>query len=81
MIDIASINRTSPAAFAKIMPSRTPMASFCKTIECDQHNQLLNAHCRCVLGSPPIHTDHAAPTIFASLASADDQIPIDPRLC
>jgi hypothetical protein len=81
MIDIASINRTSPAAFAKIMPSRTPMASFCKTFECGQHNQLLNAHCRCVLGTPPTRCVHTAATIFASTASAKDQIAIAPRRC
>jgi hypothetical protein len=81
MIDIASINGTSPAALAKIVPSRTPMASCCKTFECGQHNQLSNAHCRCALGAPPIHVDCAVPTIFALLTSANVQIPIDPRLC
>ena len=75
------INRTSPAAFASTMPSRTPVASFCKTLGCCHHHRLLNARCRCVLGSPPTHIDHAVPTIFASLTSADVQIPIDPRLC
>ena len=31
MIDITSINKTSTAAFGKIMPPRTPVASSCKT--------------------------------------------------
>jgi hypothetical protein len=81
MIDIASINRSFTAAFSTMMPSRTPVASFCKTFQCRHDYRLLNARCRCVLGSPPTHIDHAAPTISASLASADVQIPIDPRLC
>jgi hypothetical protein len=81
MIDIASINRTFPATFAKIMPSRTPVASFCKTFECYQHNRLLNAHCRCVLGMPPTHCVHTAATIFAPTASANGQIAIAPRRC
>jgi hypothetical protein len=81
MIDIASINKTFTAAFCKIMPLRTPVASCGKTFQCRHDNRLLNARCRCVLGSPPTHIDHAAPTIFASLASANVQIPIDPRRC
>jgi hypothetical protein len=81
MIDIASINRTFTAAFSSMMPSRTPVAPFYKTFHCRHDNPLLNARCRRVLGSPPTHIGHAAPTIFASLASADAQIPIDPRLC
>jgi hypothetical protein len=71
MIDIASINRTFTAAFSQMMPSRTPVASFCKTFQCRRDNRLLNARCRCVLGSPPTHIDHAAPTIFASPVYAD----------
>jgi hypothetical protein len=81
MIDIGSIAKTSLSAFAKSMPSRTPMATFCKPLRCSHHNRLLNARCRYVLGTPSTHIDHAVPTIFASLASADVQIPIDPRLC
>jgi hypothetical protein len=81
MIDIGSINRTSPAAFASTMPSQTLVASFRKTFQYRLDNRLLNARCRCVLGSPPTHIDRAVPTIFASLASANVQIPIDPRLC
>jgi hypothetical protein len=81
MIDIASINKTFTAAVSPMMPSRMPVASFCKTFHCRHDNRLLNARCRCVLGSPPTHIGHAAPTILASLASADPQIPIDPRLC
>ena len=81
MIDIASINRASPAAFSSTMPSQTPVASFCQTFHSRHDNRLLNAQCRCVLGTPPTHIAHAVPTIFASLSSADLQIPIDPRLC
>jgi hypothetical protein len=81
MIGIASINKTFTAAFYKLMPLRTPVASCCKTFHCWNHNRLLNSSCRCVLGEPPTHIDHAAASIFASLTSADVQIPIDPRLC
>jgi hypothetical protein len=79
MIGIASINRTFTAAFGKIMPPRTPVASCCKTFHCRHDNRLLNSRCRCVLGSPPTPIDHAAPTFSASLASADVQFPIVPR--
>ena len=81
MIDSSSTDRTSPTASARTMPSRTPMASFCKTLGCCHRHRLLNARCSCVLGTPPTHIAHAVPTIFASPASADLQIPIDPRLC
>jgi hypothetical protein len=81
MIDIASINKTFTAAFCKIMPPRTPVASCCKTFHCWHDNRLLNSPCRYVLGSPPTHIDHATPPISASLASADVQIPIVPRRC
>jgi hypothetical protein len=81
MIDIGSITKTSLTASAPTMPSRTPVALFCKTIPCRHDNRLLYARCRYVLGAPSTHIDHAVPTIFASLASADVQIPIDPRLC
>ena len=81
MIDIASINNTFTVAYCKIMPPQTPVASFCKTFHCWHDNRLLNSPCRCVLGSPPTHIDHAAASIFASLTPADVQIPIDPRLC
>ena len=80
MIGIASINKTFTAAFRKIMPPRTPVASFCKTFQCRHDNRLLSARCRCELGSPPTHFDYTALTIFASLATADAQIPIDLRL-
>jgi hypothetical protein len=63
------------------MPSRTPMASFCKTIQCRHDNRFFNARCHCVLGSPPTHIDHAVATIFVTLVSADHQIPIVPRRC
>jgi hypothetical protein len=81
MIDIGPIAKTSLTAFAPTMPLRTPVASFCKTMRCCHHNRLLNARCRRVLGTPSTHIDHAVPTIFASLTSADAQIPIDPRIC
>ena len=81
MIGIASINKTFTAAFCKIMPPRTPVASYCKTSYCWHDNHLLNSPCRYVFGSPPTHIVHAASTIFASLASADVQIPIVPRRC
>jgi hypothetical protein len=81
MIDIGSIAKTSLSAFANSMPSRTPMATFCKPLRCWHHHRLLNARCRYVLGMPPTHIDHAVPTIFASVTSADVQIPIDPRIC
>jgi hypothetical protein len=81
MIDIGSITKTSLAASATSMPSRTPMATFCKPFRCCHHHRLLNARCRYVLGAPPTHIGHAVPTIFASLTNADVQIPIDPRLC
>jgi hypothetical protein len=69
MIDIASINKTFTTAFCKkMMPPRTPVASCCKTFHSPHDNSLLNSPSRCVLGSPPTHTDHAASTIFASLA-------------
>jgi hypothetical protein len=81
MIDIASINSTSPTAFSSAMPSRAPVASFCKTIQCRHEHRFLNARCQRLLGSPPTHIDHAVETIFASLASADVQISIVPRRC
>ena len=34
MIDSGLTHRTPPAAFARTMPSRTPVASFCKTLGC-----------------------------------------------
>ena len=61
MIDIASINKTFTAAFSKMMPPRTPVASCCKTFHCRHDSRLLNARCGCVLGSPPTHIDHAGP--------------------
>ena len=64
MIGIASIKITFTAAFCKIMPPRTPVASCCKTFRCLHGNRLLNSPCRCVIGSPPTHIDHAASTIF-----------------
>jgi hypothetical protein len=81
MIDSGSTDTLSSVAFTQIMPPRTPVASFCKTLGYRQHHRLLNARCRCVLGSPPTHIVHAATMIFASLAAANLQIPIDPRLC
>jgi integrase len=81
MIDSGSTDRTSPAAFARTMPSRTPVALFCKTFGCCHHHRLMNARCRCILGTPPTHIDHSVPTIFASPPSAQVQIPIDLRLC
>ena len=81
MIDIKPIAKTALSAFAPMMPSRTPMATFCKPLRCCHHHRLLHARCRCVLGTPPTHIDHAVPTIFASLPSTNVQIPIDPRPC
>jgi hypothetical protein len=81
MIDSGSTAKTSLSAFGKSMPSRTPMATFCKPLRCWHHNRLLNARCRYVLGTPSTRIDHADPTIFASQASADAQIPIDPQIC
>jgi hypothetical protein len=81
MIESGSTDTVSSVASTQIMPSRTPVASFCKTLSCCYHHRLLNARCRCVLGSPPTHIGHAVPTIFATPASADVQIPIAPRLC
>jgi hypothetical protein len=81
MIGIASINKTFTAAFCKIMPPRTPVAACCKTFHCWHDNRLLNPPRGRVLGSPPTYIDHAASTIFASLASADVQISIVPRRC
>jgi hypothetical protein len=81
MIDIDSINQTRPAAFTKTMPSQTPVAPSCKTIQCQYDNRFLNARCHCVLGSPPIHINHAVATILVTLVSADHQIPIMPRHC
>ena len=81
MIDVASINKTSTAAFGKIMPLRTPVASCRKTLHHRRDNRLLNSPRRCVLGWPPTRIDQAASTIFASLASTNIQIPIDPQLC
>jgi hypothetical protein len=81
MIDIAAINKTFTAAFAKIMPPQTPVASCCKTLHSRRDNRLLNSPCCRVLGSPPTQIDLAASTIFASLASTNVQIPIDPQLC
>ena len=42
MINIASINKTFTAAYCKIMPPRTPVASFCKTFHCRHAHRLLN---------------------------------------
>jgi hypothetical protein len=81
MIDSGPIAKTSLTAFAPTMPSRATVASCCKTFHCPHDSRLLNARCGCVLGRTPTHIDHAAPTIFASLASTRVQIPIDPRLC
>jgi hypothetical protein len=81
MIGIASINKTFTAAFSKIMPLRTPVASCCKTLYCRHDNRLLNSPCRCVLGSLPTHIGYPAPTIFGSLVPANVQIPIVPRRC
>jgi hypothetical protein len=81
MIDIGAIAKTSLAASAPTLPSRTPVALFCKTIQCRHDNRILYARCRYVLGTPPTHIGHAVPTIFASLTTADVQIPIDPRIC
>jgi hypothetical protein len=81
MIDIGSITKTSLSASVPTKPSRTPVALFCKTIQCRHDNRLWYARCRYVLGAPPTHIGHAVPTIFASLTNADVQIPIDPRLC
>jgi hypothetical protein len=81
MIDIASINETSPAASSSTMPSRTPVASSCKMIPCQHANRFLNASCQCVLPSPPAHSDYAVAAIFVTSVSADRQIPIVPRLC
>ena len=63
MIDNGSTDTTSPA-FAQIMPPRTPIASFCKTLGCCHHFRLLNAGCRRVLGSPPTHIGHPVATLF-----------------
>jgi hypothetical protein len=81
MIDIALFNRTFTAAFCIIMPLRTPMASCCKTFHRRYDNRFLNSPCHRVLGSPPTRINYPTPTIFASLASADAQIPINPRYC
>lgn len=81
MIDIGSITKTALTASAPTMPSRAPVALFCKSIQCRHDNRLWYARCRYVLGPPSTHIGHADPTIFASLANADVQIPIDPRLC
>jgi Putative transposase/Transposase zinc-binding domain len=42
MICIASINKTLTAAFCKIMPPQTPVASYCKTFHCRHDSPLLN---------------------------------------
>jgi hypothetical protein len=81
MIDIGSINITFTAAFCKIMPRRTPVASCCKTFHCRLDNRLLNSPYRRVLGSPPTHIDHAVATILVTLVSANHQIPIVQRRC
>jgi hypothetical protein len=81
MIDITSINETSPAAFSSTMPSRTPVASLCKAARCCLRHRHLNARCRCVLGMPLIRIDHTVQTICTFPAPADVQIPIAPRLC
>jgi hypothetical protein len=81
MIDIASINTTSPAAFSSTIPSRTPVASFCKTIQCRHEHRILSARSRRALGSPPTHIDHAVAAILVTLVSANHQIPIVPRRC
>jgi hypothetical protein len=81
MIDIASINKTFTTAFCKIMPLRTPVASCCKRFHSRHEHRFLNARCQRVLGSPPTHIDHAVASIFASLVSANVQIPIVPRRC
>jgi hypothetical protein len=81
MINSGLIAITSLTAFALTMPSRTPVALFCKTLACYTQHRLLHARCRYALGMPPTHINHAVPTIFASLASANVQTPIDPRIC
>ncbi len=81
MIDSASTYRLSQTAFSSSMPSRTPVASFCKAARCCHHRRLLDVRLRCVLGLPPIHMHHAVPTIFAFRSATDVQIPIAPRLC
>jgi hypothetical protein len=68
MIDITSINETSSAAFSSTMPSRTPVASFCKAARRCLHHRLLNAWCRCVLGTPLTHIDYTVQTITAFLS-------------
>ncbi len=80
MNDSASM-KSLPAAVTTIVPSRTPVAAFCKIWRhCRQH-RLYDARFLSVLGSPPTLIDHAVPTTSASLAFADVQIPIAPRLC
>ncbi len=81
MTDIKFIARTFQTVFAQIMPSRTAVASFCKTFQSRYHHRFLNPRCRCMLGTPPTHTAHPNATILAPSASADVQFPITPHRC
>ena len=82
MIDIASINRTSPAAFSSIDAAANARGLVLQNVPfCRTTISLVNSPCRCVLGSPPTHIDHAAATIFVSSALPIVQIPIVPRRC
>ncbi len=79
MIDIASINKTLPAAFYSTMPSQTPVASICKSIQCRHDNRFLNAQCHGVIAGLPTFIDHAVAIIVVASVSADNQIAIAPR--
>jgi hypothetical protein len=81
MIEIASVNRSGRTAFASTMPSRAPVASFCKTTPSSRRQRLFTNRFRCVPGKPPTHTAHAVPSISALSVLANAQIPITPRLC
>jgi hypothetical protein len=79
MINSASTNANSPAAFSLIMPLRTPVAEFCKTRRHRHPNHLFIAHCRSARGTPPSLGVHAAAIMITASASADVQIAIAPR--
>jgi hypothetical protein len=81
MIDIPSINKTSPAPSSPTMSSQTPVAQNYKTFDYRHDNRLFTARYHFLLNSPLTHFDHFVAMIFVASVPADHQIPIAPRLC
>jgi hypothetical protein len=81
MIDIASINKTSPAPSASTMSSRTPVAPNYKTFDYRHDNRFFNARYHSLLNSPLTNFNHVVAMIFVASVPADHQLPIVPQLC